>query len=59
MTDPNLLKDTRTKLGLTQQEFADRYWDEDQSSISRIERGKRGLTKIGRKYINLVRKYEL
>ena len=58
MTDAELLKDTRQKLGLTQQEFADRWWNGDQKSVSRVEIGNSGLTKITRKYVEYIREKE-
>jgi len=59
LTDSELMKDTRTKLGLTQTEMAEMLNYNNQQAISNIETGFKGLSGVARKALYLIRKYEL
>ena len=59
MTDPDLMKSTRTALNLTQSEMAEKLGYGNQKDISRIETGKVNMSGQTRAHLITIRKYEL
>lgn len=59
MTDSELMKDTRTRLGLTQSEMAALVGYGNQKDISNIERGIKEMSNPARAHVMTIRKYEI
>jgi len=59
MTDSELMKDTRTQLGLTQTAMAEKLGYRHQKEISNIETGKERMGNQTREHLFTIRKYPI
>lgn len=59
MTDSELMKKTRSLLGITQSEMAQRLGYGHQKDISRIETGAVNMSRQTRQHLLTIRKHEL
>ena len=58
MNDSLLMKSTRKDLGLSQKKMAQKMGYSNQSTVSLIETGERGLSSIARTFLNYIRENE-